>query len=64
MLIQVKWTNNSYDYVHDYMLDSLIEDGVVARFLRRSGWVEVGVDPVRSCTPHREYHGWERRTTS
>ena len=64
MLVQVKWTNNRYDYVKDFMLDSLIEAGVVARFLRSSGWVTVGMDPVRSNTGNREYEGLERRSMS
>jgi hypothetical protein len=33
------------------MLDHLLEEGVVARFLRISGWVTIGVDQVRSCDP-------------
>jgi hypothetical protein len=61
MLVQVNWTNNRYDYVKDFMLDSLIEAGVVARFLRSSGWVTVGVDPIRSSTSRRNYNGSERR---
>jgi len=61
MLIQVNWTNNRYDFVTDFMLDSLIEAGVVAKFLRSSGWVTIGVDPVRSSTSNHEYHGEERR---
>jgi hypothetical protein len=64
MLVQVNWTNNRYDYVKDFMLDSLIEAGVVARFLRSSGWVTVGVDPVRSSTPSPDYHGNEKRSIS
>jgi hypothetical protein len=64
MLVQVKWTNNSYDYVKDFMLDSLLEAGVVARFLRSSGWVTVGVDPIRSISPNREFNGTERRSMS
>lgn len=62
MLVQVNWTNNTYDYVHDFMLDSLIEAGVVARFLRSSGWVTVGVDPIRSRQPNGDYNGRERRS--
>jgi hypothetical protein len=61
MLVQVNWTDDSYDYVKDIMLDYLIAAGVVTRFLRSSGWVTIGVDPVRSSTPNREYHGSERR---
>ena len=62
MLVQVKWTNNTYDYVKDFMLDSLIEAGVVARFLRSSGWVTVGVDPVRGKDSTASYAGVERRS--
>ncbi|HBG07908.1 MAG: hypothetical protein A2075_19055 [Geobacteraceae bacterium GWC2_58_44] len=62
MLVQVNWTNNTYDYVKDFMLDSLIEAGVVARFLRSSGWVTIGVDPIRSKSSGRDYGGDERRT--
>jgi hypothetical protein len=61
MLVQVNWTNNRYDYVKDFMLDSLIEAGVVARFLRSSGWVTVGVDPIRTNTTPQKYDGNERR---
>lgn len=62
MLVQVNWTNNRYDYVKDFMLDSLIEAGVVARFLRSSGWVTIGVDPVRSSSSQQQYEGGERRS--
>ena len=62
MLVQVHWTNNTYDYVKDFMLDNLIEAGVVKRFLRSSGWVTIGVDPIRSNKPRSEYQGAERRT--
>jgi hypothetical protein len=62
MLVQVNWTNNRYDYVKDFMLDSLIEAGVVARFLRSSGWVTIGVDPIRAKSNLHEYNGSERRT--
>ena len=62
MLVQVNWTNNRYDYVNDYMLDSLIEAGVVARFLRSTGWVTVGVDPIRAPRPRSSYAGPERRS--
>jgi len=61
MLIQVNWTNNRYDYVKDFMLDSLIESGKVARFLRSSGWVTVGVDPIRNPKKKGDYAGPERR---
>jgi hypothetical protein len=62
MLVQVNWMNNRYDYVKDFMLEDLIKTGMVARFLRSSGWVTIGVDSVRSATPKREYEGVERRS--
>lgn len=61
MLVQVNWTNKRYDYVQDFMLDALIDAGCVFRFLRSSGWVTVGVDPVRSSTSACDYIGFERR---
>jgi len=64
MLVQVKWKIGSYDHVRDFMLDCLIETGVVDSFLRNSGWVTIGVDPVRSCTLSRGYHGPERRSST
>lgn len=62
MLVQVHWTNNHYDYVEDFMLDSFIEMGVVSRFLRSSGWVTVGVDTIRGDSPDENYSGEERRS--
>jgi len=62
MLVQVNWKNAGYDYVPDFMLDDLIEAGVVARFLRDAGWVTIGVDPVRSSSCNREHLGRERRS--
>ena len=60
MLIQVSYDDNKYDYVKDFMLDKLIQSGTISSFRRRSGWVRVGVDPVR--TQRREpYYGVERR---
>lgn len=62
MLVQVHWKNDHYDYVEDYLLDSLIEAGAVIRFLRFSGWVTVGRDPIRSVNPAGKYQGIERRS--
>lgn len=40
-------TGDRFDYVKDFMLDSLIEaGGGIAKFLRSSGWVTIGVDRV------------------
>lgn len=47
MLLQVVRTGNRYDYVKDFMLDSLIESKGIVGFKRTSGWVTLGVDQIR-----------------
>jgi hypothetical protein len=47
MLIHVLRTGNSYDYVKDFMLDSLIESKGIVKFRRNTGWVTIGADPIR-----------------
>lgn len=50
MLIQVAYDDEKYDYVKDFMLDKLIETGAISKFRRSSGWVRIGVDPIRRRT--------------
>jgi hypothetical protein len=47
MLIQVRYPDNRFDYVKDNMLHRLIESRTITGFRRSSGWVTVGVDPLR-----------------
>jgi hypothetical protein len=47
MLIQVNYPDNRFDYVKDNVLHNLIESRTISRFRRSSGWVTVGLDPVR-----------------
>jgi hypothetical protein len=47
MLMQVIRTGNHYDYVKDFMLDSLIESKNIVKFKRVTGWVTIGTDPIR-----------------
>ncbi|TGU71495.1 hypothetical protein E4633_14345 [Geomonas terrae] len=61
MLIQVSYNDDRYDYVKDFMLEPLIKSGAITRFRRRSGWVRIGVDPVRAQR-NTTYSGEERRT--
>jgi hypothetical protein len=62
MLIQVSYTDDRYDYVKDFMLETLIESGAIARFRRNSGWVRIGVDPIRQGRQiSTGYRGIERR---
>jgi hypothetical protein len=64
MLIQVKLKNDRYDYVKDFMIGDLIEAGAISGFQRRSGWVTIGVDPVRSNDLNRNYRDKEKRRTT
>lgn len=48
MLIQVEYYNNKFDFVKNTQLDSLLEKQKIHRFKRSSGWVTVGIDPIRT----------------
>ena len=47
MLIQVRHLDSRFDYVKDFMLQDLIESKNISQFKRASGWVTIGVDPIR-----------------
>jgi len=53
MLIQVIYPDNRFDYVKEKVLDTLIETKQIIRFKRSTGWVTLGVDPIR--TTKRDY---------
>jgi len=61
MLIQVNYKDDRYDYIKDFMLDTLIASGAIDKFRRSSGWVKIGVDPVRKGRQATLYGGAERR---
>jgi len=61
MLIQVNYADDRYDYVKDFMLEPLIKSGAVRKFRRSTGWVRVGVDPIRKARQEPSYIGAERR---
>lgn len=52
-ILRVEYENHSYDYVADKQIDTLIEQQKIVKFKRNTGWVEVGVDPLRKS--HREH---------
>lgn len=60
MLIHVHYNDDKYDYVKGFQLDRLLEVKKVQRFKRSSGWVTVGVDPIR-WRRNPNYQGTERR---
>jgi hypothetical protein len=47
LLIHVIRKDNHFDYVKDFMLDLLIASKTIVKFKRSSGWVTIGVDPIR-----------------
>lgn len=63
MVIRVIYQNQRYDFVKASRLDEFIETGAIASFQRRSGWVRVGLDPIRATTTDSSftYKGKERR---
>jgi hypothetical protein len=48
MLIQVIRSDNQYDYIQDYILDSLIETKKIVKFKRSTGWVTIGTHQTRA----------------
>jgi len=61
MLLQVEYDNHKFDYVKNTQLDSLLEMHKIQRFKRISGWVTVGVDPIRTRRNILNYDAPERR---
>jgi hypothetical protein len=59
MLVMVRYMDEEYGIVEDYCLDYLIAKGRIAGFARSSGWVTIGLDPVRG--KEGDYNGPERR---
>lgn len=55
--IKVIFIDDSVGFVTETQLDALISSGRIKSFLRSSGWVRVGIDPVREI----RYKGRDRR---
>jgi hypothetical protein len=47
VLIPILRTDNNYDFVKEFILDSLIESKEIVKFKRITGWVTIGTDKVR-----------------
>jgi len=60
MNILVCYPDNRIDYVTDNILDILIESKKIVKFKRSSGWVTIGVDPIRSIG-HKRESSWRDR---
>ena len=66
-LIHAITIDGSYQHLSSPVLDVLIENNHVSKFKRSSGWVTIGIDPIR-VKDRREapclFNGPERRSTS
>jgi len=62
LLIRVVYPDGKYDMVNGAALDRLIEKKAIRSFRRSSGWVLLGVDPVRNPKSQVEYAGEKRRS--
>jgi hypothetical protein len=50
-------TDNHYDYINDFMLDSLIKSKEIVKFKRNTEWVNVGADPIKGNKQDRVFNG-------
>ena len=53
MLIRVKYLDYGYDMVKKNVVDILIDSNKVVEFKRATGWVRIGVDPIRKTRRDR-----------
>jgi hypothetical protein len=60
MVIRVQRKDGLYDMVPAQVLDRMLQEGCIMRFMRSVGWVNVGTDKIRSCS-NGNYAGEERR---
>jgi len=50
-------TDNHYDYVNDFMLDSLIKSKQIVKFKRNTVWVNVKENQIRDSKQDRVFNG-------
>jgi len=60
-MIRVEMFDGAYIMVVPKGLDLLLRHGQVKKFLRSTGWAEVGKDPIRAHARNNSYGGPERR---
>ena len=47
MMIPVVYHSGTHDIVKAELLNRLLGSGVIMQFKRATGWVKVGIDPIR-----------------
>lgn len=63
MAILVQYKDRSFDFVPNHALDELIASDCLIAFRRKSGWAEIGKDPLRKSVASQKYKGQERRAS-
>ena len=61
MAIMVHYGNSTFGFVENRALDDLIDCQTIIAFRRESGWVQIGVDPIRKKNVSLPFEGRERR---
>jgi len=61
MMIRIQHSDGRFDMVKAARLDDLIQLKKISGFMRSSGWVVLGRDPVRGLGGSLSYAGTERR---
>jgi hypothetical protein len=59
MLIRVIYQSDKHDMVKPFILDSLISENKIKKFLRSDGWATIGTDRLRGTGG--PFNGFERR---
>jgi hypothetical protein len=60
MLTQVIHADNHFDYVTDFMLDSLIKAKEIVKFKSSTGWITIGTYPKMGSNPDGVVNGADR----
>jgi hypothetical protein len=50
MLINVMYTDHRFDMIKADRLEGFIRRGEILKFKRSTGWVTVGIDPIRESS--------------
>jgi len=61
MAIMVHYGNSTFGFVENRALDDLIDSQTIIAFRRESGWVQIGLDPIRKKSVPLPFEGRERR---
>jgi len=61
MMIPVVYNTGTHDIVKSEMLNRLLMNGVVDKFKRSTGWVKVGIEPIRRIRKEDYAEKFDRR---